>query len=1162
MGSGTDGYLDNLNLLLFNDFTKGPLYYINVKARNGAGEFSKNITSKPIKIIEADAAGIISDGVRGIPDVNKQRDKATVTAHFEGFRSGFGYTTFEWAVGTGQGLDDIRPFSTKGIIIDGDNETDVGIKTNYSGTVHAPVHLVHTYSYHVTVRGRTGKSNTLEGVSNGFIVDLTPPQVSLADIGVDLNVNNTLITNPISLYQPSVDSITADWNISDPESNIAWSSYCYGTIPGRCEVHNMTLAGGASGVQAGQVRPATGGKPNFLLILSENQVGLEKRLHSPPLIADNSAPTEGLIQCTQYLKENEDIVCSWTGFVDAESGVDNFASGLGEREGEDNIHEFVILPPYTQTIVFREYRNLNLPAGQYFMTLKTTNAAGLTLESYSLPIFVDGTPPVPGRVVELNDVIQVNTSTSSNASWSHRGCSSEDDCKNADSKCQTSMTNLHASWMHFTDDESLIVKYEVAVGNTSGGSELKPFFDVPPDINVVNIDHLDLTQQKQVFVIVRATNAAGLQSTSISNGVFISRISAGLSPLGSFTVFDGDSPGKDMDYQKDREQLTATWNFSGDPCPMESYTWSIKRLDSTVFMKPEQLPEGQLFGTYDGLNLQDGDEFYVIVQGVNSLGYVHTERSDGITVRQEPLMPGIVRDGPVFGVDFNVQPSITELWGNWDAFGKTKEENPDLIDGGNPDIDPRIGGHQEIIYYEVAVGNDRRYPNTRTNIHPFVRVDLNQSYHFTDLELLPGIGHYYITVRAFGSSSASRTQTSNGIRVGVGGTVVRQGQMQLADCIPSTNDISFSWQDFEFGLPIMFYQWGISSNLSAVKDLSCKQLQLFEHKVAENSKYLEAFDIQPMTNVLKATLVEQDDLKMQHGNVYLVVVIATDESAICSMVTKEILVDTTPPISGIVTVGPKNDLGVMFADQTDRLTVSWQNYTDPDSNIENYRVTLFQGKLCVEGDMRTPSIAITEAVVLEPEETSYTFYQLYLKNDRTYFIQMEASNCAGLIATSYTVPILLDQHPPLPGVVKDGIDYSTDVEFQTSTAYINASFLHQLKPSGDADICPENIVDLTMATWNPINHVGIWGVEGNVKHEKHLSSSEGGFLELNMIPDVKTKRMLAGAVEMTIDGTSGKYKFEMKAAMSDLYGVTSVVLREGPPGVFVDYDINITEHLL
>ncbi|CAH1802680.1 unnamed protein product [Owenia fusiformis] len=1160
MGDGTNGYLGNVELERFDPKIHGPLYYINVKAQNKAGQFSSNMTSKPLKIIEADVAGRIIDGVKGDPDIDEQRDKMTVTAHFEGFRSGFGYTRFEWAVGTGHGLDDVRPFSTRGIILDSDDETDSGLKTNYSGTVHGPVHLSHAHRFHVTVRGRTGKSNTLEGVSNGFIIDVTPPEVLLSDVGVDLNLNKTLMTNPSSLYQTSMDSLTADWNISDSESRIAWSSYCYGTIPGRCDVHSMTAIDEASGLQVGQVKPATGGKPNFLQILSENKVGLQKRRHSPPIVADDTPPLEGRIKCTQYLKENEEIVCSWTGFVDAESGIDNFSAGLGEQEGEDNAHEFVVLTPYTQTVVFKEYRNTTLPMGRYFMTLRTSNSAGLMSESYSLPIIVDGTPPVAGMVAELSDIIEVNFSLSGQG-LAIKECSSREDCVDADTKCQTSMTNIHASWVPFQDDESPIVKYEVAVGNTVGGTQLKSFFEVQPNTHLVNIQHLDLTEQRQVFVMVRGTNAAGLSSVSISNGVFISRISAGLSPLGLLTVYDGHTSGKDMDFQTDRERLTASWNFSGDLCPMENYTWSILRLDNTVLFKPEQLPKGQTFGTYDGLNLQDGDEYFVTVQGVNSLGYVHTERSDGITVRQEPLMPGIVRDGPVFGVDFNVQPSITELWGNWDAFGKTKEENEDLIGDGDPDLDPRIGAHQDIIYYDVAVGNDRRYANTRTNIHPFVRVGLNRSWHFTNLELLPGIGHYYITVRGVAKSSASRIQTSNGIQVGIGGSVVKQGNLQLAGCIPSTSDISFSWDGFEFGLPVMFYQWGISSNLSAVEGLKCHQLQLFEHKVIVNSIFLDAFDVQPMLNVLKDSYAERNGLRMLHGKTYLVVVIATDESSICSMVTKEILVDATPPIPGDIIVGPPNELGVMFADQSDRLTVSWQHYTDPDSHIESYRLTLSEGNICGFGDMRAPSIAETDIVILKPNATTYTFYQLYLKEDRPYFIYFEAINCAGLIFGNYTAPILLDKIPPLPGDVRDGNDFISDVEFQASTTRISASFLHQVSTSGDADACPESLIDLSMATWNPVHHVGILGVEGNVVYEKHKSKSEQGVIELRMLPDVKTTRMLAGAVDKEIDGTSGKYKFEIKAASCELYGVTSVVLREGPPGIFVDFDINISEHI-
>ena len=44
-------------------------------------------------------------------------------------------------------------------------------------------------------------------------------------------------------------------------------------------------------------------------------------------------------------------------------------------------------------------------------------------------------------------------------------------------------------------------------------------------------------------------------------------------------------------------------------------------------------------------------------------------RSNGITVKVEPLIPGVVRDGPIIGYSLNFQPETTSLSANWDGFG-------------------------------------------------------------------------------------------------------------------------------------------------------------------------------------------------------------------------------------------------------------------------------------------------------------------------------------------------------------------------------------------------------------------------------------------------------------------------------------------------------------
>ncbi|CAH1794764.1 unnamed protein product [Owenia fusiformis] len=1152
VGDTLDGYIDNLNLTIYKE--NGPLYYVSVIARNWADQLSEAKVSKPLKIVEEDKPGRILDGVEGFPEVNVQKDKTTVTAHFVEFRSEFGYVGFEWSVGSAHGFDDIQPFTDRGIVIDNNGFIENSLKKNYSGMIQAPAHLIHSNKYHVTVRGKTGKDNIVEGISDGFVVDVTPPKVIIKDMGLDVNMTQS------SLYQTATDSLSANWNISDQESKIEWSGYCYGTGPGQCDVYNMTSTGGKMGLEPGQVQPITDGKPNFLNVIAENEVGLTGKSLNP-ITADDTPAREGSIICPLFLKEHENIVCHWTGFVDDESGIDYFSAGIGVKEGDGSIHKFVTVSHYASIIEFKEYMNNSLPAGVYYMTLSVVNGAGLTRESYAPAIVVDATPPLPGLVIELDGIFKINATESSKVPPLNR-CSSTEECLASDVKCQTSQTNIQVSWLPFMDEESPVIRYELAVGSTRGGSQLKPFYEVPLDTYIISVSHLDLSQQKMVFVTVRATNAAGLTTISSSNGVHISRISAGLQPLGRFTVYDGSSPGIDMSFQKDREQLTANWEFNGDPCPMETYTWSIYKFDGTVFMSATKVPQGQTYGVYDGLNLRDGEEFFVVVQGTNSLGFTQTVRSDGITIKQEPLMPGVVRDGPVFGVDFDVQPSVTQLWGNWDAFGKDRETRPDLING-NPDLNPHIGDNQRIHSYEVAVGTDRRYPKTRANIYPFVNAGLNQTWHFTSLNLIPQTAHYFITVKATSWSGAVRSQTSNGIRVGFGGTVVKHGELKLADCIPSDSEISFSWQGFKFGMPVMFYQWGISSNLSAVDNLTCEQLQLYEHRMRENDLHLKAFDIQPMSNVLQDSTIKQTGLKMVHGSSYLVVVIATDESSICSMVSKIVLVDTTAPLSGTIQVGPANELvqGIMFEKWADRLAVEWTGYSDPESYIENYKLTLHEGIVCdgTNQDISTTD-AITEQITLNSNLTKYTFYQLYLKGDRPYYVKFEATNCAGLVASDFSRPILIEQYIPLPGTIKDGLRFDSDIEYQTSTKMIQGSFFSQLNPSVK-DVCPENILELTMTTWHYIHHLGVWGSDSNIMHHKFQSTSiETGF-ELSIVPDVKIRRMLAGAVDRGIEVVSGKYEFVIQASDLHEYSVTSVVLRDGPRGVFVDLDVDMSEYI-
>lgn len=46
------------------------------------------------------------------------------------------------------------------------------------------------------------------------------------------------------------------------------------------------------------------------------------------------------------------------------------------------------------------------------------------------------------------------------------------------------------------------------------------------------------------------------------------------------------------DFQDDNAGLSAHWDFSGDPCPIEKYEWTIHKFDGTIVLPMTELPEG------------------------------------------------------------------------------------------------------------------------------------------------------------------------------------------------------------------------------------------------------------------------------------------------------------------------------------------------------------------------------------------------------------------------------------------------------------------------------------------------------------------------------------------------------------------------------------------
>ncbi|XP_066298079.1 uncharacterized protein [Branchiostoma lanceolatum] len=1164
MGADRSAYINNLQLQLYDEATGSPVYYVTVKAQNGAGAISTEVVSSPIKVVPGDKAGVVVDGPRmtdgeaddvSTVDVDYQLHTGTVTVRFRGFESArHGIVHYEWAVGTAALWDDVQPYSSAGIVLYDDNADMEGL----GGEGHAQSlrPLRPGQLYYTTVRAITGTGNILESASDGFTVDVTPPQVDFLGFGVTSEDEEYAFGSDVSRYQLSADYITAEWGYREEESDVVFATFAYGTYPGSHDVYNRTVTSQRTSVPNSLVHPSSQGRPNILSLTAINSVGLRTVALSASLTVDSTPPVAGDVMCPRHLPGTDELRCTWHGFRDEQSHIDHFRFGVGTEEGDDSVFPFTRVSGKADRFKAKGFAGQFLRHQEsYYATVIAYNAVSGKTSAYSAAIVIDDTPPVTGTVAELDSIYHADLE--GDDSDGRGKCDNQEDCQEMDAVCQASVTQVTVAWQPFTDPETPITRYEVAVGTVPGGAELHSFRQVPDhDARFFVVKNLDLSDIRQVFVTVRGHNAAGLSSVAVSDGVYISKISAGLPPLTPLIVSDGDSHRGDIDFQSHNDEISAHWDFSGDPCPSARTEWSVVRLDGLEIWPLTELSPGADSATSDEFDLRDGETYYTVVRATNQLGYSYSVRSDGVTVKLEPLVPGVVRDGPIIGFDLSHQQSVSSLSANWDSFGKDYGLGDDAaIDGET--VENR--DHQIIDHYEVAVGTDRRYPSTRTNIRPFINVGQNKTVTFEHLQLIPRTGIYYVTVRAVSLASSTTEVTSNGIRVGFGGDIISHGEVQVPRYISSDANITVAWSDFEFTMPILLYQWGITTNRTKLDQTDCIELQNFhEDGYAGNSEeHAHLFDIYPLTKVGRNTMVQHGDLDLQHGHTYHVVVVATDEAAQCAMALADVTIDTSPPEDGHVFVGSPGDMNVMYTAMADRMEVLWDGYHDNTSGIARFEVALLSdGDYQSQGGERRT--AEVDFIPVTGNESSYMFVDIDLKPDTPYYVTFRAVNRADLETESTTPPILLDRRDPVSGDVMDGFDFESDATHQSSLSEMKGVTLHLPNPVGDP--CPKRSfpMDEMYDSWSTLHMTGLWGVSGKRRilfDPEQLSFDEDEGLSIRLTRDIEYERMMSGAYSTEVDGSrTGEYEMDIIAASGDLQAVTSVVFWNGPEGVVGDHN--------
>ena len=412
------------------------------------------------------------------------------------------------------------------------------------------------------------------------------------------------------------------------------------------------------------------------------------------------------------------------------------------------------------------------------------------------------------------------------------------------------------------------------------------------------------------------------------------------------------------------------------------------------------------------------DKFLILSLGVDHTDVVHIFRSNGSGATLQQLQPGSVSD--VSSLDLRYQEPISSISFRISGFGD-----------GSPE--------QEVSYYEAAVGSNSEYSSTRSDIIPFTNIGLNTSHTFTGLNLVSQSQTYYVTVRAHSVSGSVAQVTSNGFRPGYGSEILA-GRIVQPLFQSNTTYLRVWWEGFQSDVPILSYEWAVSSRVlnesllsSFCDDLSDDHLDQFVH----------GFE-----NIGTSSFASSTRLSLTHNVSYHVVLRVLDEASKCKSFISDspTLIDTTPPTppSTSTLVGPdesysvSRDQYIAYIGSYQSLALIWDQFTDFESSIESYRVALFTLESCGSEGFSLGSLIVDYVPV--GQSTSYTFESLSLSPNVTYVARIQATNRAGLTGYKLSEPLMLDYYTLTSGSVKDGKDWSNDAVFQSDIASLSGVF--------------------------------------------------------------------------------------------------------------------------
>ena len=126
----------------------------------------------------------------------------------------------------------------------------------------------------------------------------------------------------------------------------------------------------------------------------------------------------------------------------------------------------------------------------------------------------------------------------------------------------------------------------------------------------------------------------------------------------------------------------------------------------------------------------------------------------------------------------------------------------------------------------------------------------------------------------------------------------------------------------------------------------------------------------------------------------------------------------------------------------DDISLSWEEFSDPESPIDSYEVAFYELQTCLMSPNKFTTGLQLFGYTSVGMSTTFSFKGLNLEPGKSYAASVQGRNRAGLNTTILTQPVIPDTQELTAGSVKDGSNWDSDRVFQSDISTLSASFSH------------------------------------------------------------------------------------------------------------------------